>query len=86
MIIGTASIDPRNVSMAMYTKQKRDWFMTLAFSGGMEAGISFPTEREAIKALELIDKYAHKGLPADAVSDRFVDVNNQDDEECRIGF
>ena len=86
MIIGTASIDPRNVSMAMYTKQKRDWFMTLAFAGGMEAGISFPTEREAIKALELIDKYAHKGPLLDAVSTCTIDSVSDDDEECKIGF
>jgi len=87
MTIGTLSLDPRRV-LAAYTECYRGRYILtvkyMASDGTVELDDAYFEEDEAKAALAKLDAACYKGPLADAVSDKAID--DEDDDDCDIGF
>ena len=87
MTIGTLSLDPRRVLAADNEYSRGRWILTVKYLVGdsmVEMDADFEEHEEAMAALVKLDEACYKGPLADAVSDKTID--DEDDEDCDIGF
>jgi hypothetical protein len=87
MTIGTLSLDPRRVLAADIEYSRGRWILTVKYLVGdsmVEMDADFEEHEDAMAALTTLDEACYKGPLADAVSDKTID--DEDDEDCDIGF
>jgi hypothetical protein len=89
LIIGKLSIDPRRVIASMVTQEHGRYTLTIKQIVGaalMEIDDYFSSEAEARQWQEQLDGACYKGILADAISDKALTDDNDDDECGKIGF
>ena len=87
MTIGTLSLDPRRVLAADIEYYRRRWILTVKYmvgDGMTEFEVDYEDRDDAMADLAKLDSACYKGPLADAVSDKTID--DEDDEDCDIGF
>jgi hypothetical protein len=87
MTIGTLSLDPRRVLAADIEYYRRRWILTVKYRIGdamTELEADYEDRDDAMADLAKLDGACYKGPLADAVSDKTID--DEDDEDCDIGF
>ena len=87
MTIGTLSLDPRRVLAADIEYYRRRWILTVKYRIGdamTELEADYEDRDDAQADLAKLDDACYKGPLADAVSDKTID--DEDDEDCDIGF
>ena len=88
MTIGTLSLDPRRVLAADIEYSRGRWILTVKYLVGdsmVEMDADFEEHEAAMAALVKLDSACYKGPLADAVADKVID-DDQDDEDYEIGF
>ena len=84
MIVGTISIDPRRIIDAeIIEKAGKCWLQVewLIGEGIRQSETAFDDMASALAALKRIDDVAYKTMLADAVSDKVLELEADDDEE-----
>jgi hypothetical protein len=88
MIIGDASLDPRKVLGAEITYHAGCYRLTADVLYGnsvMKVEVFFADKDDALEAMAKLDAASYKGPLADAIADKTVD-DEDDDEEHGMGF
>jgi hypothetical protein len=88
MTIGTLSLDPRRVLAAELELIRGRWLITVKYLVGdtmTHLEMDFVDKEDAEAALAKLDGACYKGPLADAVADKTID-DDQDDEDYEIGF
>ena len=89
MIIGNVSIDPRRVMRAEIVKEyERDVVRISCLYGDTvsDTDAVFTDLQLAKNALKELDQVCYKGPLADAISDKEIEDENDDDLSDKIGF
>ena len=91
MVVGSISIDPRRVVDAEINYKGGAYWLTVEHLIGdslRQSETYFDTKEDAEAALRKIDSMAYKTILADAIADKTLDEESDDDEEerNRIGF
>jgi hypothetical protein len=88
MTIGTLSLDPRRVLAADIEYYRGRWILSVKYMVGnamTEFDTDYEDHEDAMAALVKLDGVCYKGPLADAVADKTID-DDQDDEDYEIGF
>ena len=89
MIIGKLSIDPRRVIASLVTQEHGRYTLTIKQLVGealMEIDDYFDSQAEALQWQEQLDSACYKGPLADAISNKELSDDNDDDDCGKIGF
>jgi DNA-dependent RNA polymerase auxiliary subunit epsilon len=89
MIIGNVSIDPRRVLEAELTNIGTNPALQISMLYGDTIRVTdafFPTIEAAMNALDKLDKNSYKTELVDAIADKEIEDEDDDDLSGKIGF